>query len=67
MSARVHCRKDWSHTSGVASALEKMATNPDLVAELGRQGRARFERYFSVTASTAAVRRLYEALVSEEK
>ena len=54
-------------SNALASALEKLATNPDLVAELGRQGRARFERYFSVTASTAAMRHLYEALVSEEK
>ena len=54
-------------SNALASALEKLATNPDLVAELGRQGRARFERYFSVIASTAAVRHLYEALVSEEK
>ena len=54
-------------SNALASALEELATNPDLVAELGRQGRARFERYFSVTASTAAVRHLYDALVSEEK
>lgn len=54
-------------STALASALEKLATNPDLVAELGRQGRTRYERYFSVTASTAAVRRLYEALASEEK
>ena len=54
-------------STALASALEKLATNPDLVAELGRQGRTRYERYFSVTASTAAMRRLYEALASEEK
>ena len=54
-------------SDALASALEKLAISPDTVAELGRQGRARFERYFSITTSTAAVQRLYEALFLEEK
>jgi glycosyltransferase involved in cell wall biosynthesis len=52
---------------GLARAVNRLAAEPDLAAELGRRSRARYEREFTVERWADRLRALYEVVAAERR
>jgi glycosyltransferase involved in cell wall biosynthesis len=50
---------------GLAGAIEKLVSNPQLTAEMGRKGRRRVEQLYSAEAHGRAMTALYLQVASE--